>query len=95
MKLYVMIGSLALLAFVAPVRAASFDMGTRTCQEWLDSDEDEQEQTIAWLRGFLSAKSGSSLYDFASVRRDASALKRYCQGHLEIGVVSAAGQMGR
>jgi len=82
------------LILTASARAASVDMNTRTCQDWLDSDEDEQEQTIAWLRGYLSAKSGSSLYDFGGARVDATALKRYCQGHLTIGVISAAGQWG-
>jgi HdeA/HdeB family len=80
------------LVVAAPARAASVDMNARTCQDWLDSDDDEQEQTIAWLRGYLSAKSGSSLYDFRGARVDASALKRYCQGHLTVGVISAAAQ---
>ncbi len=69
-------------------------MNARTCQDWLDADDDEQEQTIAWLRGYLSGKSGTSLYDFVGARVDATALKRYCQGHLTIGVISAAGQWG-
>ena len=83
---------LALLLFAAPVSAAPFDMSTRTCQEWIDSDEEEQEQTVAWLRGYLSAKSGANLYDFAAVRGDAAALKHYCQNHLDVGVIAAAGQ---
>jgi opacity protein-like surface antigen len=82
------------LALAGPAHAASVDMNTRTCQDWLDSDEDEQEQTIAWLRGYLSAKSGSSLYDFGGSRVDTTALKRYCQTHLTVGVISAAGQWG-
>jgi hypothetical protein len=81
-----------ILALAAPSRAASVDMNERTCQDWLDGDDDEQEQTLAWLRGYLSAKSGSSLYDFAGSRADATALKRYCQNHLTVGVISAAGQ---
>jgi hypothetical protein len=82
------------LALVAPAHSAPVDMNTRTCQDWLDSDEDEQEQTIAWLRGYLSAKSGSSLYDFGGSRVDTTALKRFCQGHLSVGVISAAAQWG-
>jgi hypothetical protein len=80
------------LILAAPARAASVDMNSRTCQDWLDSDDDEQEQTIAWLRGYLSGKSGASLYDFAGSRTDATALKRYCQNHLTVGVISAASQ---
>ena len=81
-----------ILALAAPSRAASVDMNERTCQDWLDADDDEQEQTLAWLRGYLSGKSGSSLYDFAGSRVDEAALKRYCQNHLTVGVISAAGQ---
>jgi hypothetical protein len=80
------------LILAAPTRAASVDMNSRTCQDWLDADDDEQEQTIAWLRGYFSGKSGSSLYDFGGVRGDATALKRYCQNHLTVGVISAASQ---
>jgi len=86
---------LALIAFAAPARAAPFDMSIRTCQDWLDTDDDEQDQTIAWLRGYLSAKSGSTLYDVAATRIDGAALKRFCQGHPTVGIISAASQWGR
>ncbi len=86
--------ALALIALAAPVRAAPFDMNSRTCQDWLDDDEDEQEQTVAWLRGYLSAKSGTGMFDFAAVRVDVTTLKRYCQRHLDVSVISAAAQLG-
>ena len=50
---------------------------------------------VAWLRGYLAGRSSFTLYDTAHGRADAQLLKRYCQGHLAIGVVSAAGQLGR
>jgi hypothetical protein len=64
--------ALALAALAAPARAAPVDMNTWTCQDWLDADEDEQEQAIGWLRGYLSSKSGASLFDFATVRSDSA-----------------------
>lgn len=85
--------ALALFAVLAPhASAASVDMGTLACQDWLDAGEEEQDQMVAWLRGYQSGRSTSSLYDPASARADAAVLKRFCQTHLTVGVVSAAGQ---
>jgi hypothetical protein len=72
--------------------AAPVDMNTWACQDWLDAGEEEQDLTVAWLRGYQSGRATSSLYDPASARADATALKRFCQAHLTVGVISAAGQ---
>ena len=47
------------------------------------------------LRGFVAGKSGVTLYDLRAARADATTIKRYCQGHLTVSLVSAAGQFGR
>jgi hypothetical protein len=86
---------LLLLAVAPPAAAAPLDMNTQTCQDWLDADSDVQELMIGWLRGYASGRSTGALFDVARVRADALALKRYCQGHLTVGLVSAAGQWGR
>ena len=75
--------------------AAPVDMNTLACQDWLDAGEEEQDQMVAWLRGYQSGRSTSALYDSATARADATALKRYCQSHLTVGVISAAGQWKR
>lgn len=87
-----MVAACSLFVLSAPARAAPVDMSTQTCQDWLNSDDDEQEQAVAWLRGYLSSKSGSNLYDFAAPLTDGTTLKRYCQNHLTDGVISAAGK---
>jgi hypothetical protein len=78
-----------------PARAVGVDMNTQTCRDWLDADEDTQEQIIAWLRGYLAGRSSFTVYDAAHGRADAQRLRGYCQGHLDIGVISAASQLGR
>ena len=88
--------TLALFAALgSPARAAPQDMSTLICQDWLDAGEEEQDQMIAWLRGYQSGRSTSTLYDSARARADATTLKRYCQSHLTVGVISAAGQWKR
>jgi uncharacterized protein YdaL len=91
------IGLILLLSVAsAPLaRAAPADMNTLTCQDWLDAGEDEQEQMAAWLRGYLSGRGAGALFDLARVRADAAMLKRFCQGHLAAGLVSAAAAWGR
>ena len=85
--------AVCLLAALGPrACAAPVDMNTLACQDWLDAGEEEQDQMVAWLRGYQSGRSTSSLYDPANARADATALKRFCQTHLSAGVVSAAGQ---
>ena len=87
---------IVLLALAAvPARAAGTDMSTQTCRDWLDADEDTQEQMVAWLRGYLAGRSSFTVYDTTHGRADAQLLRGYCQGHLDIGVVSAASQLGR
>ena len=86
---------LALLALAAPARAAPQDMNTQTCQDWLDAGEDEQEQMVAWLRGYTAGRSTGALFDVTRIRADATALKRFCQSHTAVGLVSAAAQWGR
>jgi acid stress chaperone HdeB len=81
---------IALLA-ASPARAASLDMSTQTCQDWLDADDDVQEQMTAWLHGYVSGHSASTLYDVDG-RADAAILKGYCQSHPTTGVISAAAQ---
>ncbi len=82
------------VAALAPVhaRAASVDMATLACQDWIDDTEDEQDQMLAWLRGYLAGRATSSLYNPDSARFDRTALKIYCQKHLTTGVISAASQ---
>jgi hypothetical protein len=92
MKRHLLGPLLAALAFAAPARAATFDMGSQTCQDWLDAGEDEQDQMVAWLRGFLAGRSSITLLDLSALRGDGAALKRYCQTHLTVGLISAAGQ---
>jgi uncharacterized protein YdaL len=85
--------SLILLALLAAsaARAAPLDMGTLTCQDWLDADDDQQDQMVAWLHGYVSGHSGVTIYDLDG-RADEAKLKAYCQGHPKFGVVSAAAQ---
>ena len=82
-------------AFAASGRAAPQDMNTQTCQDWLDAGEDEQDQMVAWLRGYLAGRSTGALFDLARVRADATSLKRFCQGRLTAGLISAAAAWGR
>jgi hypothetical protein len=81
---------MALLAASA-ARAAAVDMSTQTCQDLIDADDDQQDQMIAWLHGYVSGHSGSTLYDL-DARADAAKLRVYCQNHLTVGVLSAAEQ---
>jgi hypothetical protein len=85
--------ALILIALMGAVsaRAAALDMSTQTCQDWLDADDDAQDRMVAWLRGYLSGRSGVTLYN-EDGRGDAATLKVYCQRHPTIGVVSAAAQ---
>ena len=83
---------IALVLIAAPARAAPVDMSTLTCQDWLDADEDEQDQMVAWLHGYLAAKSSATLYDAAGARVDATALRGLCQGHADMGLITAAGR---
>ena len=92
MKFY---GLLVLLLAAWPAHAAPADMNTTTCQDWLDAGEDEQEQMVAWLRGYTAGRGTGALFDVARVRADAAFLKHFCQGHTSAGLVSAAGQFGR
>jgi hypothetical protein len=80
----------ALLA-ASGARAASLDMSTQTCQDLLDADDDVQDRMVAWLRGYVSSHSGSTLYDVDG-RADSAKLRAYCQSHSTIGVLSAAEQ---
>ncbi len=84
--------ALICLLLAAPARGASVDMSTQTCQDWIDADEEEQDQMVAWLRGYLAGRSTSSLFDLSASRADAAALKRFCQGNPTVGLVSAASQ---
>ena len=86
---------LSVLAFSAPSRAAPVDMNTQTCQDWLDAGEDEQERMVSWLRGYVAGRATGALFDVLRVRADAMTLKRYCQSHLTVGLVSAATQWGK
>lgn len=79
------------LLTASAARAAPLDMSTQTCQDWLDADDDQQDQMVAWLHGYVSGHSGSTLYDLDG-RADEAKLKGYCQGHPTIGVISAAAQ---
>ena len=87
--------AIALLATLQGARAAPVEIATQTCQDWLDASDDEQDLMVAWLHGYLAGRATSTLYDFAGQRADAAILKRYCQGHLTTGVISAAGQWKR
>jgi hypothetical protein len=84
--------ALVCLTLAAPARAAPVDMSTQTCEDWLDATEEEQDQMVAWLHGFIAGRSTSTMYNLASGRADATSLKLYCQGHKTVGLTSAASQ---
>jgi acid stress chaperone HdeB len=86
---------IALVLLSAPARAAGVDMSTLTCQDWIDADDDAQDLMTAWLRGYLAGRSTATLFDVGRERADAQALRAYCQGHPQTGVVSAASQWGK
>lgn len=86
---------LTISAFATGARAAPQDMNIQTCQDWLDAGEDEQEQMVAWLRGYVAGRSTGALFDSSRVRADALILKRFCQTHTTVGLVSAASTWGR
>jgi acid stress chaperone HdeB len=80
----------ALLSLAAlPARAGPVDMATLTCQDWIDSSDDEQDQMIAWLRGYLAGRSSATLYDTGASRLDHDRLMVACRRNPSIGVISA------
>ena len=84
-----------LLACLAATPAAALDMGTQTCQDWLDSDDDQQDVMAAWLRGYIAGRSTATLYNLAGARADVAALKVYCRSHKSDSIISAASQWKR
>jgi uncharacterized protein YdaL len=82
-------------AVATSARAAPQDMNTQTCQDWLDAGEDEQEQMVTWLRGYVAGRSTGAMFDLSRVRADATSLKRFCQSHTTAGLVSAAAAWSR
>jgi hypothetical protein len=80
---------------VLPARAAPVDMATLTCQDWIDASDDEQDQMIAWLRGYLAGRSSVTLYDAGAARGDRDALMVACRRTPSIGVISAMSQAAR
>ncbi len=86
---------IALVLIAAPARAASVDMGTMTCQDWIDAEDSAQDLMVAWLRGYIAGHSTSTLFDVSRELADAQALRAYCQGHPQTGVVSAMSQLGK
>ena len=84
----------AALSLVAiPARAAPVDMATLTCQDWIDASDDEQDQMVAWLRGYLAGRSSATLYDAAAARADHGMLMVACRRNPTIGVISALSQV--
>jgi acid stress chaperone HdeB len=77
---------------LVPARAAPVDMATLTCEDWIDASDDEQDQMIAWLRGYLAGRSSVTLYDARSARGDRDALMVACRRNPTIGVISAMSQ---
>lgn len=69
------------------------DMATLTCQDWIDATDDEQDLMVAWLRGYLSGRSSSTLYNTNAALADRTALVGYCQRNRAIGVISAMSQL--
>lgn len=86
----------ALLSIAAlPARATSVDMATFTCQDWIDASDDEQDQMIAWLRGYLAGRSSATLYDADKTRFDRDTLMVACRRNPTMGVISAMSQAAR
>ncbi len=89
-------GLAALLALVAlPARAVPIDMATLTCQDWIDASDDEQDQMIAWLRGYLAGRSTTTLYDTTAARGDRDRLMVACRRAPTLGVISVMSQAAR
>ena len=70
-------------------------MGTQSCQDWLDADDDQQDEMVAWLRGYLAGRATATTYNIGGARVDMAQLKAYCQSHKTDSVISAAGQWKR
>ena len=90
---------LALLALGAvllskpAIAAPALDMGTTTCQDWIDASDDEQDLMIAWLRGYASGRNSAALYNPANARIDRAAFMAYCRQNVTIGLLSAGAKL--
>ena len=90
--------ALALLVFVCfggsgRAFAAGFDMGTTTCQDWIDASDDEQDLMIAWLRGYTAGRATSTMYNPANARLDRTLLMGFCRNNANIGLISASSHL--
>jgi hypothetical protein len=80
------------LTFGAARAAPGVDMATLSCQDWIDASDDEQDQMIAWLRGYLAGRSSVTIYDANDARRDHDTLMVACRRNPTFGVISAMSQ---
>jgi hypothetical protein len=70
---------------------ATADMATMSCQDWMDASDDEQDQMVAWLRGYLASRSSATVFDYSdtAARVARGALMVACRRDPTIGVISA------
>ena len=73
----------------AALAAGPIDMGTTTCQDWIDASDDEQDLMIGWLRGYAAGRATSTLFAPSHERVDRSLLMAFCRGHVTMGLISA------
>ncbi len=83
----------ALLCQMASVHAATLDLATVKCKDFLAGDKEEISYTLAWLDGYYMDEDAAAIIDFEKLKTNATKLTDYCTAHPDVNVGAAAEEL--
>ena len=73
-------------------RAEKIDFSKVTCEAFADFEEDTMTMFYFWLDGYVSAKSGNTVFDTDGVEADLTELLKRCNANPKTTVLKVLGQ---
>jgi acid stress chaperone HdeB len=93
MKMTMVIAAAALGAFIPVAGAATLDLSTQTCQQFLASKSDEISVMLTWLDGYYKEEKDPPVIDTDKFVSNAKKLGEYCRANPTVGLITATDKL--
>jgi len=69
------------VSITLPVRAASIEIDTLKCKDFLQKSKEEIATTVAWLDGYYMGEDDPAIVDLDKLKDNSAKIETYCTKH--------------
>jgi acid stress chaperone HdeB len=93
MKLLACVLAAGMIACCNPASAEDLDLSTLTCKQFQAADDETIKLILTWLDGYYKDQDDPPVIETHQFVENAKKLGKYCSGHPDIGLITAADKL--